>query len=247
MTADLAINLLAALIAFVVGWMSRALYKYSRAVRPAARVWRVPNRGDFSIVVADGPLSDAKRPTIHPAEFAAATELSGYLTQTLRISVTRVRPSVNFPLDEALEGNLILIGGPVYNRVHRLMLERLDLPYEFRDRVLVRLEDGMTFAPVSSADGVAAVDYGLIVITVNPYNPKSRLVLLAGCRTFGCLGAARAMIGPYVGQLVPHVRRNLSCCVVVRMDVVDDGYVGRLQVVDSAFFSTGDRASERTA
>jgi hypothetical protein len=51
---------------------------------------------------------------------------------------------VNFPLDEALEGNLILIGGPVYNRVHRLILERLDLPYEFRDRVLVRTEDGKT-------------------------------------------------------------------------------------------------------
>jgi hypothetical protein len=240
-TSDLAINLLAALIAFVVGWMSRALYKYSRAVRPAARVWHAGNGGDYSIVVADGPLSETQHPTIHPAEFAAATELSGYLAQTLRISVSRVRASVDFPLDEALEGNLILIGGPLYNRVHRLMLERLELPYEFRDRVLVRISDGRTFAPVSSADGVAAVDYGLVVITANPYNPSSRLILLAGCRTFGCLGAARAIIGPYVGRLAPRGRRNLSCCVVVRMDVVDGGYVGRLQVVDSAFFSTAER------
>ena len=101
---------------------------------------------------------------------------------------------------------------------------------------------------MSSADGVAAVDYGLIVITANPYNPSSRLVLLAGCRTFGCLGAARAMIGPYVHEIAPHVRRNVTCCIVVRMDVVDDGYVGRLKVVDSALSpTTPTRTAGRSA
>jgi hypothetical protein len=206
-------------------------------VRPAARVWQAPNKGQFSIVVADGPLNEAKRPTIHPAEFAAATEVSGFLAQTLRVSVTRVRASVNFPMDESLEGNLILIGGPVYNRVHRLMLERLDLPYQFQDRTLVRIKDGQRFAPISSDEGVATVDYGLIVITANPYNQRSRLIMLAGCRTFGCLGAARAIIGPELKEIALQIRPNLNYCVVVRMDVLDDGYVGRLQVVDTAFFS----------
>ncbi|MEU4392747.1 hypothetical protein [Kribbella sp. NPDC023855] len=158
MTEDLAINLLAAVIAFVAGWTLRTLYKYLRDVRPAVRMWRAAAGGDFSIVVADGPLSEKNRPTIHPAEFAAATELSGYLAQSLRINVTRVRASINFPLDEALEGNLILIGGPIHNQVHRLMLERLELPYEFQGRDLVRVKDGKVFAPVSSADGVAKID-----------------------------------------------------------------------------------------
>jgi hypothetical protein len=182
MREDLAINLLAALIAFVAGRTLRALYKYVRDVRPTVRMWRAGDRGDFSIAVADGPLSEQKRPTIHPAKFAAATELSGYLAQSLRINVTRVRASVNFPLDEALEGNLSLIGGPIHKRVHRLMLERLDLPYEFRDRSLIRVADGKAFASISSADGVAKVDYGLIVITANPYNPSARLVLLPDLR-----------------------------------------------------------------
>ncbi|WP_433003694.1 hypothetical protein [Kribbella sp. CA-294648] len=240
MTEDLAINLLAAVIAFVAGWTLRALYKYVRDIRPAVRMWRAAAGSDFSIVVADGPLSEKNRPTIHPAEFAAATELSGYLAHSLRINVTRVRASINFPLDEALEGNLILIGGPIHNQVHRLMLERLELPYEFQDRDLVRVKDGKVFAPVSSADGVAKIDYGLIVITANPYNPDARLVLLAGCRTFGCLGATRAIIGPTITQFTSRAQAGRSYCLVVQMDVVDN-YVGRVQVVDHAYFTATDR------
>lgn len=242
MTGDLAINLLAALIAFVVGWVSRVLYKYVRDVRPAARLWRTGDSSDFSIVVADGPPSATSpdRPTIHPAEFAAATQLSGYLAKSLRINVTQVRVAKSFPVSEGIESNLIVIGGPIHNRVHRLMLERLALPYEFRGRSLVRLEDGVAFEPVSSADGLAKIDYGFIVITANPFNSNARLVLLAGCRTFGCLGATRAIIEPTVNRIAPLVRAGRSYCVVVKMDVIDD-YVGRVEVIEQMSFSATER------
>jgi hypothetical protein len=113
---DLAANLLAALTAFAAGWAARFVLHYFRRRRPAGRVWRNPQRVKFSVVVADGPVDRYGNTSVHPAEFAAATELSSFLAQSLRADAARVSVSAAFPIGPALEQNLIVIGGPIQRR-----------------------------------------------------------------------------------------------------------------------------------
>lgn len=227
---DLGINLLAAIIAFSAGVASRALFRYLSSTRPASKVWRPPRHISWSVVVADGPLNAYGQPTVHPAEFAAATEIMSFLGRTFRAGTPHVSIANGYPLDAALERSLVVIGGPIHNAVHRIMIERMKVPYEFRDRVLVRTTDDVSFTPQESGGGVPAVDYGLIVIGPNPFNPRARVVLLAGCRTFGCLGAARSLVEPFVRHIAPLVRDEETNCFVVKMDVLGS-YVGRLEIV----------------
>lgn len=44
---DLTVNLIASFLAFVVGWLGRALLQYRRTRRPAARVWRLDGAGGW--------------------------------------------------------------------------------------------------------------------------------------------------------------------------------------------------------
>jgi hypothetical protein len=230
--ADLAINLLVALIAFVSEVALRHIIEFRRLKRPAGRVWRVKS-STVQVVVADGPLSSYGFPTIHPAEFAAATEISMFLQHGLNTSVGRVCSASAFPANDLLEETLVIIGGPVHNSLYRTFAAEIALPYYFDDRDLVRAADEHRFRPIMSTAGVASVDYGLVVSTANPFNAKSRVVLLAGCKTFGCLGAARALIGPFVRTTAKSLPRTDNFCLVVKMNVLDQ-YVGKIEIVDSA-------------
>lgn len=232
MSTDLAINLLAALIAFCTGFAVRALVHHFRSRRPAGRVWRNPRRASFSVVVADGPIDRYGNTSVHPAEFAAATEICSFLARAFRVPAPKVSVSNDFPIGPALEEDLIVIGGPIHNAIHRAVVEKTPIPYEFQGRRLVR-DDGRVFEPVNAENGLPTIDYGLIVVTPNPFNENKRVVLLAGCRTFGCLGAARAMTDPFVTGLAPLLDRGRTCCVVVKMDVLAS-WVGRIEVVDHA-------------
>lgn len=91
--------------------------------------------------------------------------------------------------------NLVLIGGPVSNPVSEGVLSSGDLRYSFeahqgqpewwRTRSLAGL------FPVWNGREIV-VDYGLILKRPSPFAPNRRVVVLAGIRSLGSLGAASA-------------------------------------------------------
>src|SRR5690348_16910141 len=198
MWSDLLVNLLAALIAFSVGWLSRGAARVYGIRRPAAKVWRLPHRSAVSIVVADvqhngeGPRNVA---AMHPAEFAAATEISAFLSKQFGCAVDAVCTSAQFQAD-SLGGNLIVIGGPIHNAVFRQLDERMKIPYRFEGRTLAVPSRGVVYSPTLDQNGNLTADVGLVVVARNPVEGSSRVILLAGCRTFACLGAARMLVVP---------------------------------------------------
>jgi len=231
--ADLAVNLLAALIGVTAGWLTREATRACFSRRPASKVWGLPRGATANIVVTDvsTPSEGARSiAMLHPAEFAAATELSYFLSSSLSCHVKKVYTSRSFP-DSALDENLVVIGGPVNNQVFRTMSERLALPYRFVDRELKSHMRGISYTPTLDENGNLKTDVGLIVVTSNPLNDSSRIILLAGCRTFGSLGAARMLTLPSVRKLAKLVDNNHGYCFVIRM-MVEGSFVGQLEVLE---------------
>lgn len=233
MARDLLVNLVAATIAFCAGVLARSLGKQRRRRRPAARVWQLNSHLPTSIVTGEGPLIDIleyKTPAVWPTAYAAATEISLYLAQTLGVRVDRVCTSNNFPRDKALEGNLIVIGGPVRNSLYRELWDRIDHSYGFVGYDLVRLSDQHRYSATID-EGRVKQDVGLAIMTQNPFNEKARLVILAGCRVYGTLAAARAVVDPLVLETAKIMRHEAGVSLVVRGDVVGE-YLASTSIVE---------------
>lgn len=224
MTFDLAVNLAAALICFFCGIGYSRFRRWREYQRPGTRVWRIDRGESVSIVTADGPDPDPTEYTItvYPSEYAAAMEIAHYLGGELGCTVERICTSSEFPMDRAIEGNLVLIGGPVHNQLTQRFLDRLSVPFHFEDYTLVDERTGQRF-DATIEDGAITSDVALVVLAPNPFNRKNRVALIAGCRTYGCIAGARQLILPSVAKVAENVEE--SSFLVVRSEVVER-YVG---------------------
>jgi hypothetical protein len=232
MAIDLAINLIAALIAFTVGYFTRRwiyIYKYSR---PAGKVWRIDNTIPVSIVTADGPVSESEfASTVYPAEFQTAVEINNFLRRVLKCDVQRICASSHFGLnlsDGHARGNLVILGGPRHNRLFVHFTQSLQIPYEFDGHELC---SGVTNTSYSAkvADGAIVSDVGLVVLSANPINPRARVVILAGCRIFGPSVAARLVTESHILQTSRKIRGCHAVCIVVEASIIGEE-VGDLDI-----------------
>lgn len=235
MTEDLATNILASLCWVLLGVGGKFAFDWVKDTRPAARVWRLPRRASVSIVAADRPPAGGGLPValVHPAEFAAATEIIESITRQFQCHVGRVSTASQFPKDRLVDSHLVVIGGPINNEVYRNLTGRLaDFPYAFEGRVLVDVTKNVRYEPLEDPDGNLSHDIALIVLTRNPLNLDRRLVILAGCRTFGCLGAARLMTKDHAHVLSRRIGRgDATHLFVVKVPVVGTT-VGELEILD---------------
>jgi hypothetical protein len=228
---------------FVVGWFGRKWTKHMQEVRPAAKVWKIDPRIPVHIVTADPPVVDTTEltPIVYPAEYAAATELSLYLTQVFKCRIKHICAGRDFPQDASLEENIVVIGGPNHNPIFREFMEILgrklakrgmSLPYSFSGYDLIRTSDGCKFSAVVKDDKIS-YDVGLVILTTNPLNDQARIVFLAGCRTYGCLAAARAINNPHILKTAELVSDNEVEAFVVGARVIGQ-YLGKLELLDPA-------------
>lgn len=232
MAVDLAINLTAALIAFTVGYCTRRwvyIYKYSR---PARRVWQISNDLPVSIVTADGPVSTTEfTSTVYPAEFQMAVEINNFLRKVLKCNVQRICASSDFGLsvsDGHARGNLVILGGPRHNRLYVQLTPSLQIPYEFNGHELRSRVTNATYSAKVS-NGAIIGDVGLVVLSANPINPRARVVILAGCRTFGPSVAARLLTESHILQTSRKIANCEAVCIVVEASVIGEE-VGELDI-----------------
>jgi len=182
-------------------------------------------------VTATAPYRDDEEFTItvYPAEYTAASAVANYLSHSLGCKVNRICNSDELPLDRSLEGNLILIGGPNHNRISRIFLERVPLPFHFEHCDLIDEGTGTRYAPRIENNSIVE-DYGLVVLTANPFKPSSRLVMLLGCRTYGCIASAHVLIDERVRTTSNTLKRFDSTTLIVKTDVVGQ-YATRIEIV----------------
>lgn len=190
------------LISIVTGaiiFASQWLINWLRLQLPAGRVWGNFRGKRVEIVITTAPeKSPGEFSTlVFPTEAMAGSELQTYLTKFLT-SDCRINFSESFPASK-YDRNLVVVGGPVHNRVTSLILDKQNrnLGFSFDGHGIV-LEDGSIFSADLNVTttGVKEItsDIGVIVHMKNPLSKDAYLTLLLGSRTFGCLAAARALL-----------------------------------------------------
>lgn len=101
-------------------------------------------------------------------------------------------------IQEKYTDNLILIGGPDYNKITQYFQEFS--PYEYlqgRNEYDIRIGrkgKGDVFIPkINEEEGLKKiVDYGFFIKRRNPYDPKKKLIMVGGSHTYGVFGAIKA-------------------------------------------------------
>lgn len=235
---DLTVNLIASLLAFVVGWLGRALLQYQRTRKPAARVWRLDRRRRVVMVVAESTGGTPGHPKISETDALAAMNLRQFLSQELRRhEVTTVRARA-FVMASDAEENLVVIGGPVHNTLWPLLVDRLNPPFVFRQypteyRILA--VDGGAEYGEASVDGTTLVDHAIVLLARNPFAPGSRLVMIAGCALLATSGATQLFARGEIRALARAYDTASPLALVVRVESVG-GYVRRPEVVAAANF-----------
>jgi len=109
--------------------------------------------------------------------------------------------------DDALDGDLVIIGGPGEpdgpgNAVARDVLSRLAwVSLAFSDECDRAFFQGQAYEPEFRTSGAVRRDYGYFLRARNPYNPSASIVLFCGVYTVGTLGAQQAFSDHPYGRL----------------------------------------------
>lgn len=95
--------------------------------------------------------------------------------------------------DDHLASNLVLVGGPDYNRLTRSFGRHCPVRYQPPDRENnISIEVGPARRVLTPyRDGDEVVDYGFLLNRPNPHNSEKRLVMVGGCHTYGVYGAIK--------------------------------------------------------
>jgi len=249
-----AVNIAAGLIVASVGVGASKLQErvsaYRRQGRPGRELWRFQVDKDHpaTLILTNGsPDVSEMTETVYPAEVKAAIDIYTYLDDVYPKKDILLFASGSTP-PGVLSRDLIVLGGPVHNSQSAHLMgvgcePLLDIPFRFEGYILQQTFEGnvtATWVP-SESGGHFTSDYGLVVLARNPHSSishPSRLVLLAGCRTNGCLAAARSLVrsdalstSRLLRETMRHHGGNIAFVVKA---VVSGGEVTRVDVIEES-------------
>lgn len=129
--------------------------------------------------------------------------------------------SVHFSEEIAFEQyknhNLILIGGPLANKITSTVMEKAESKLRFNERYqLISEELKDTFEFIK--EGSHAVDYGVILKKPNPFNKTKMIVVIAGCRTFGTHYAALTLSAKETAVAITDLYDTKSFEVLIKIE-----------------------------
>jgi hypothetical protein len=199
MAGEVLLLIAGAVIGFVFERVVNFTSQFYARTRPGRRLWSLGEELPTTIIFTGSRLGDESESVegmAYPAEARAASEVESYLHRiypgmriTCRVSSTRT---------ESVHGNIVLVGGPLHesNTMTRELIGSAESPYwdvahfEGTDGRDLHLAGRVLTGSPPSVEGSADVGLVLSVDRVG----GGRLVVLAGCYTYGCLAAARSMV-----------------------------------------------------
>lgn len=189
---------------------------------PSRRMWRfTPGREILIVVSSAGPVNTGvyQRPTTGIGQVRGMLILGPLLLNAFHgLDLERVRLS-DETMGRELENNLLVLGGPEHNRVTKMLLDQLapQLPFTAANNIITW--DGDTYEG-DAVNGTIANDYGYVVRAANPFNSKSRIVIMAGSHTYGTVAAARWLTNEGSSRKLP-----IDLAILVEADVIFEGHV----------------------
>jgi hypothetical protein len=204
---DVAVNLFAAALAFVVGWSfnwMRGLWRF----RNIRGFWKPFATNDLKVVtsifIKEEHYIWERSGLVGVGDVLALNELRQQL-QRVRVSHLPLTPSHQLTGLER-RGNLVLVGGPHSNQVTAEVMQRLPLTFHFgspeeHDAAIYDTETGNRMQCVVDASDQLLVDQGILIRAANPFNRQRSIVILAGSFGFGTSAAAQLLANP---ELLTH-------------------------------------------
>ncbi|MGX9890017.1 hypothetical protein [Streptomyces sp. NPDC002276] len=238
MGEELSINLASSLLAFAAGWLVRNLVHYYRTRKPAARLWRLDLKKKTVIVVGESRGGSPRYAKIPEPDALAAMNLRQFLAQDLRVHTATIVRAGAFDMAADAEVNLVVIGGPAHNPLWNLLTGRLAAPVEFRrydSGARIGLVGGDEEFGESEREDGSSVDHAIVLLARNPFAPRSRLILVAGCGTLATTGASHLFSRGSARELVSRFDVSSPVALVVSVESVA-GYVAKPVIVAAVPF-----------
>jgi hypothetical protein len=204
--------------------------------RPAFRLWSIDRSRPVHIITAqdDSDFSNEFTVKVYPAEYLAAVEVRTLLSDTVGHGDVNLVTSNEFRMGPFLSHNLVCIGGPIHNRVSKVLLERLSIPVEFDGYTVVSKVTSKRYdAVVDPISGNITRDVGVVVLDKNPFQEESLVALLMGARTFGCPAGSRILTRGPLKRMETVLGQSGQRWAILDVDVVDD-FVARVKILESS-------------
>ncbi len=243
---NIIINLISNFIWFPIGALIGALivsiFYFVRVMHPKRRLWRLTNPKNLVAFASNAPITDTGvyyRPATGIGElralFLAVESLSRAYTRELDIK--NILLASDHLLQERLENDLLLIGGPNHNRITASYLDLADekqpLPFQqTSDAIIWRckklagkwVDDGAV-KYTSKVDNKNIIqDYGIVVRVQSPFTANTRtVILLSGIHTYGTIAAAKYFTEDMLKGWRGFFRlRNRNIAALVHTHIIDD-------------------------
>lgn len=215
LVSEVSINLLASAIFAFVLWVAGRLL----VIGKHRRIWRLNDPDSLIVCVArSGEGADYNKAMTGVGQLRATALLMPSLQHAYpRLRITKSVLLSTDQIGHELEKDLVCLGGGKTNQVTAIVLEELwdqhGLPARTTDVGLEwRGEEAGEFL-ARRRDREVVEDFGLIVNVKNPFDPRHRLIVLAGASTFGTISAARYLLESGVrhrGEWAAIVRSRVS-------------------------------------
>lgn len=194
-----------------------------------SKIGQIRNESEFlEPFIKDGQLNSliiVGSPDPHGADKARSRD--GYYGMDLALflgTFLNYVPKFNVKLDtevrdDDLQNNLILIGGPVVNKVMEKVNQKLP----------IRFEDG-NIKSTASNEIYPQDECGLIVKTRNPFNPDKYILVVAGKRFSGTRAAIIAFLKDFKKVTIGNIHNpEIKAKVVEGVDLDSDGIVDDIE------------------
>lgn len=207
-----------------------------RTRNPASRIWCLNRNLPVHIIVSQDDNADTREfiVKVYAADYLAAVEARVMITETLRVRDVDLMTSGEFGRGLLLKHNLVCVGGPVNNRITRLLLERVRIPVHFDGYTVVSDVSGERYdAVVDPLTSKIIRDIGVVVLDRNPFADNSYVTLFMGARTFGVAACSRVLTSGSLRRMQATLGADYPRWAILDVDVVED-FVARVEVLESS-------------
>jgi len=222
------VEILGNLVWILIGLSASYLYKLLFRILPTKRLWNLSNPKDLIICVSTASKMGASEfytPTTGIGEIRAL----GLIVTSLNRAYKNIKISnVFLSKDEVhtkIENDIILLGGPKYNRVTKKFLDKLsDLSIvdEIENEMVWKVHSDEGKFSTDVKEGIISKDYGLIIRMNNPFSTsKSTLTIFAGAHTYGTIAAARYFTENMYKEIIQGGKISQNIAAIVSCNVSD--------------------------
>jgi hypothetical protein len=235
-------------ISAILGALAFGIFYFVGVNFPKRRLWRLTNPKNLVVCASDATITDTGvyfRPATGIGELRALFLVVESLSRAYRrkLGIKNILLASDRLLQERLENDLLLIGGPKHNRLTAQYLNFVDDKQPFQqtsDAIIWRckkiaekwVDDG-AFTYTSKVDNKNIIqDYGIVVRVRSPFtNNKRTVIILEGIHTYGTIAAAKYFTEDMQKGLRWFFRlRKRNIAALVRTRIFDD-YTANIELI----------------